>query len=40
MEAREALETALEAVQTFKAAEVLETSAEELWTSLEAAEEL
>ena len=40
MEAGEALETALEAVQTLEAAEALETSAEDLWTSLEAAEEL
>ena len=40
MEAGEALETALEAVQTLEAAEALETSVEELWTSLEAAEEL
>ena len=36
----EALEIALEAVQTLEAAKALETSAEELWTSLEAAEEL
>ena len=40
MASLEALETALEAVQTLEAAEALETSVEELWTSLEAAEEL
>ena len=40
LEAGEALETALEAVQTLEAAEALETSVEELWTSLEAMEEL
>ena len=34
------METALEVVQTLEVAEVLETSAEELWTSLEAVEEL
>ena len=40
MASLEALETALEAVQTLEAAEALETSVEELWTSLEAVEEL
>jgi hypothetical protein len=40
LEAGEALETALDAVQTLEVAEALETSAKELWTSLEAAEEL
>ena len=40
MRAGEALETALEAVQTLEAVKVLETSVEELWTSLEAMEEL
>ena len=40
LEAGEALETALEAVHTLEAVEALETSAKELWTSLEAAEEL
>jgi hypothetical protein len=35
LEAGEALKTALEALQTLEAAKALETSAEELWTSLE-----
>ena len=38
MEAGETLETALEVVQTLEVAEALETSTEELWTSLEVTE--